>query len=123
MDYLARIRSALSAMELRRQTAVTLLVNGGDYCKIFLRNRIYTVPLTAKEILEQSLYNVHQLSAGFVGLALEPDGVQTIIAALAESIEAQEDEWEKWSEEWGLDHLSYDEAMQIVAINAVWFLH
>jgi hypothetical protein len=122
LDSVERIQSAISAMELRSERAVTLLPNGGESCKVFFRRKVFSIPCALRPQVREGLAEVQPISNGFLGLAQDPERLRKLLEESAKLLDVREDDWNGWAREMGMAHLPYKDFLQILATNAVWFL-
>lgn len=122
MDFISalkRINAAVYAIELRHNAAVTCLSFSEDLCAVYFRGSIFTVSRSICDDIPGGVDAVASIEGGFVALAKDPDHLAPFLAAEAQSVTPQHEDWESWAQGVGAGHLSYYDAMQAVALYAL----
>ncbi len=122
LDSVQRIQIAISAMELRSERAVTCLPNGGESCRVFFRKKVFSIPCALRRRVQEGLADVQEISNGFLGLAVDPERFHELLEESAKLLDSREEDWNGWARDLGMGHLPYKDFLQLLAVNAVWFL-
>jgi hypothetical protein len=120
-EAIRRIRSAIKAMELRRESVVSCIGNRGESFTVFFRSEEFHVPISIENGLRDKLTAIQCLNNGFLGFTEDPSGLRELLETGADSIKPHQEDWADWAEELGMKNPRYADVLQILALNAVWF--